>query len=87
MVITVAKIDDGYVEQLLHFVSTAAPILRLRAVRDAKGQYIPIVRDYGTGSAMARGEIRYTNPQDCLRAAKNMALSFITESAEKVVDF
>jgi hypothetical protein len=85
MLITEAVIHDGYIEQQLMFVSESAPILKLRAVRGADGEYQPIVRDYTTGIALAMGDIFYTNPLDCLRAAKNIAINFISENIEKVV--
>jgi hypothetical protein len=86
MIITEAVIHDGYIERQLMFISESAPIMKLRAVRGADGKYQPIVRDYATGVALAIGNIpSYTNPQDCLRAAQNIAINFITENIERVV--
>ena len=87
MIITAAKIHDGYVEQKLMFVSTSAPILKLRAVRNFKGEYEPIVRDYATGVRLVSGDVRYVNLKDCLRAAEHLAINFITDNIEKVVPF
>jgi hypothetical protein len=86
MVISHPEIHDGYIEQQLMFVSESAPIMKLRAVRGADGKYQPIVRDFTTGITLAIGSIpTYTNPQDCLRAAQNIAITFITENIERVV--
>jgi hypothetical protein len=85
MIITEAVIHDGYIERQLMFISESAPIMKLRAVRGADGKYQPIVRDYATGVALAVGDIHYRNPLDCLRAAQNLAINFITENIERVV--
>ena len=85
MLITDAVVHDGYIERLMCFVSESAPILKLRAVRTAEGKYEPIVRDYATSVALAVGNIRYVNPKDCLRAAEHIAINFITENIERVV--
>jgi hypothetical protein len=63
----------------MSFVEDSAPVVKLRAVLTAEGKYKPIVRDYNTGLALVVGMIRYTNPQDCLRAAQNLAINFISE--------
>jgi hypothetical protein len=79
MVITEPVLYDGYIEREMALVEDAAPIIKLRAVLTSEGKYKPIVRDHNTGHALVVGMIKYTNPQDCLRAAQNLAINFMTE--------
>jgi hypothetical protein len=79
MIVTAPEKQDGYVECQMSLVEDAAPIIKLRAVLTSEGKYKPIVRDHNTGHALVVGMIKYTNPQDCLRAAQNLAINFMTE--------
>jgi hypothetical protein len=84
MVITGASIEDGYIERIVSLLEDSTPVLKLRAVLHSDGKYKPIVRDFNTGMAVAVGNISYQNPQDCLRAAQNMAINFIETSLKGI---
>jgi hypothetical protein len=83
MHITESRVDDGYVERIVSLFGNTTPIFKIRAVRTASGEYISLVRDFNSGACLARGEIRYMNVQDCLRAARNMAVDLILQCVEK----
>lgn len=72
---------DGYYESLCSLKEGLGPILMCRAVKDSRGNYEQIIRDYTTGKMVASKRCKTS-----LHVAKNIAHGLAVKFIKSEID-
>ena len=74
-----ANFEDGYVEVLVSILHGSPNLFRLRAVRDSRGEFRAVVREYESGIMLHADTSGYKTWYDAICAANEWVHTFLAE--------